>query len=200
MTTGLWYDTLLGNPPTSLAEDRRLAMPGPQPVPITVSPRQRAVLERLLRQPSCPQACVRRITIILAAAAGERNDPLAARLGCTPNTIRRWRTRWAVAQPDLAVVDDDEVSLRARIAEVLADAPRPGAPATFTAEQIVQIINLACTPPAESGRPVDAWTPRELAAEAEKRQIVASISPRSVGRFLKTGRSQTASQPLLAQR
>ncbi len=182
------------------SEDRQLAMPGPQPVPITVSPRQRAVLERLLRQPSCPQACVRRITIILAAAAGERNDPLAARLGCTPNTIRRWRARWALAQADLAVVDDDEAGLRALIAEVLADAPRPGAPVTFTAEQIVQIINLACTPPADSGRPVDAWTPRELAAEAEKRQLVTSISPRSVGRFLKTGRSQTASQPLLAQR
>ncbi len=173
-------------------------MPGPQPVPITVSPRQRAILERLLRQPSCPQACARRITIILATAAGERNDPLAARLGCTLNTIRRWRTRWAVAQPDLAVVDDDEVSLRARIAEVLADAPRPGAPATFTAEQIVQIINLACTPPPESGRPVDAWTPRALAAAAEKRQIVVSISPRSVGRFFKPGRSPVASQPLLA--
>ncbi len=173
-------------------------MPGPQPVPITVSPRQRAILERLLRQPSCPQACARRITIILAAAAGERNDPLAARLGCTPNTIRRWRARWAVAQPDLAVVDDDEASLRARIAEVLADAPRPGAPAPCTAEPSVQIITLARTLPAESGRPVDAWTPRELAAEAEKRQIGASISPRSVGRFLKAGRSPAASQPLLA--
>jgi putative transposase len=175
-------------------------MPGPQPVPISVSPRQRAVLERLLRQSSCPQACARRISIILAAAAGERNDPLAARLGCTPNTIRRWRTRWALAQADLEVVDTDEHQLRALIAEVLADAPRPGAPAVFTAEQIVQIINLACTPPAEAGRPVDAWTPRELAAEAEKRQIVTSISPRSVGRFLKTGRSEAPPEPLLAQR
>jgi putative transposase len=97
-------------------------------------------------------------------------------------------------------VDDDEVLVRALIAELLADAPRPGAPATFTAEQIIQIINLACTPPAAAGRPVDAWTPRELAAEAKKRQIVRSISPRSVGRFLKSGRSTAAPQPLLAQR
>lgn len=200
MTTGLWYDTLLGTSPIIVVEDRHRAVPGPQPVPITVSPHQRAVLERLLRQPSCPQACVRRITIVLAAAGGERNDPLAARLGCTPNTIRRWRARWACAQSDLAVVDDDEANLHALIAEVLADAPRPGAPVTFTAEQIVQIINLACTSPAAAGRPVDVWTPRELAAEAEKRQLVPSISPRSVGRFLKAGRSQTTSEPLLAQR
>ena len=66
-------------------------------------------------------------------------------------------------------------------------------PVTFTAEQIVQIINLACTHPAAAGRPVDAWTPRELAAEAEKRQLVPSISPRTVGRFLKASRSQTTS-------
>ncbi len=175
-------------------------MSGPLPVTITVSSHQRTILERLLRQHSCPQALARRISIILAAAAGERNDPLAARLGCSPTTIRRWRSRWAAAQPDLATMDDDEARLPALIAEVLADAPRPGVPATFTAEQIIQIINLACTPPSASGRPVDAWTPRELADEAEKRQIVTSISPRSVGRFLKSGRSPAASQPVLAQR
>ena len=121
---------------------------------------------------------------------------MAARLGCTPNTIRRWRARWARAQSDLAVVDDDQASLHALIAEVLADAPRPGAPVTFTAEQIVQIINLACTPPADSGRPVDAWTRRELAAEAEKRQVVASISPRSVGRFLNLNFAQSNGRAL----
>ena len=168
-------------------------MPGPRPSAITVSPRQRAVLERLLRQPSCPQALARRSTIILAAAAGERNEPLAARLGCAPTTIRRWRRRWMAAQPDLAMLDDDEVQLPALIAEVLADAPRPGVPPTFTAEQIVQIINLACTPPAASGRSVDAWTPRELADEAAKRQIVPAISPRSVGRFLKRSQSPATS-------
>jgi putative transposase len=175
-------------------------MSGPSPIAISVSPHQRAVLERLVRQHSCPQALARRITIILAAAAGERNEPLAARLSCTPNTIRRWRARWAAAQPDLAAVDDEESLLPALIADVLADAPRPGVPASFTAEQIIQIINLACTAPTDSGRPIDSWTPRELAAEAENRQIVRSISPRSVGRFLKTGRSATAPQSLLAQR
>ena len=174
-------------------------MSGPPPVAISVSPHQRAVLERLLRQHSTPQALARRISIILAAAAGERNDPLAARLACSPNTIRRWRARWASAQPDLASVDHDEGLVHSVIAEVLADAPRAGVAPTFTAEQIVQIINLACTPPTASGRPVDAWTPRELADEAQKRQIVASISPRSVGRFLKTGRVAAPSQPVLAE-
>jgi putative transposase len=173
-------------------------MAGPQPLAITVTPPQQAVLEGLLRQHSCPQALALRACIVLAAATGQRNDPLAQQLGCTPKTVRKWRARWAAAEAQLAAVEEESATLKNMIATVLADAPRPGAPDTFTAEQIVQIINLACTPPADSGRPVDAWTPRELADEAVKRQIVLTISPRSVGRFLKTGRSAAASQPLLA--
>ncbi len=174
-------------------------MPGPQPVSITVSLPQQAVLERLLRQQSCPQALVRRARIVLAAATGQRNEPIAHHLGCSATTVRLWRARWAAAESQLAAAEGDEHALRTTIAAVLADAPRPGAPATFTAEQIVQIIALACTPPADSGRPIDAWTPREIADEVQKRQIVAAISARSVGRFLKTGRSQTPSQPVLAE-
>ena len=175
-------------------------MAGPLPLAITVTPPQQAVLEGLLRQHSCPQTLALRARIVLAAATGRRNVPLAHDLGCTPKTVTKWRARWAAAQAQLAASDDDAADLKRMIARVLADAPRPGAPDTFTAEQIVQIINLACTPPADAGRPVDAWTRRELADEAVKRQIVASISPTSVGRFLKAGRSAAASPPLLAQR
>ena len=164
-------------------------MPGPQAVSITISPLQQAILDHLLRQHRTPQALVRRIQIVVAAAAGVPNEQSAQQLACSPKTVRRWRARWAAAQPDLATVEADDRALRTLIAEVLADAPRPGAPPTFTPEQIVHIIAIACTPPADSGRPVNAWSPRELADEAEKRQIVSSISARSVGRFLKTSRS-----------
>ena len=173
-------------------------MSGPLPVSITVSPPQQAVLERLLRQQTAPQALVRRVKIVLAAASGQCNAPIAAQLGCSPTTVRLWRGRWAAAEAALAAVEPDAADLRTTIAAVLADAPRPGAPDTFTAEQIVQLINLACTPPPDSDRPVDAWSHRELADEAVTRGIVAAISPSSIGRFLKTGRSQTAPQPLLA--
>ncbi len=175
-------------------------MAGPLPLAITVSPPQQAVLEALLRQHATPQTLALRVRIVLAAATGQRNVPLARHLACSPKTVIKWRARWAAAEAQLAAVDGTPADLLRLIARVLADAPRPGAPDTFTAEQIVQIINLACTPPTAAGRPVDAWTPRELADEAVKRQIVASISPTSVGRFLKAGRSQAASQPLLAQR
>src|SRR5262249_16415944 len=74
-----------------------------------------------------------------------------------------------------------------------------GAPATFSAEQWCQIIALACEPPEASGRPISHWTPRELADEACKRAIVPTISARHVGRFLKSGRAQTAQESLVAQ-
>lgn len=84
------------------------------------------------------------------------------------------------------------------IEELLNDLPRAGWAGKFSAEQVTQIIALACEPPADSGRPVTHWTPKELADEAAKRGIVESISPRQVGRFLKDGRPAAASEPLLA--
>jgi Homeodomain-like domain len=174
--------------------------PGPAPAPIAVSPAQQVVLTALLRRSSCPQALALRARIILGAATGQRNEPLARQLGCTPKTVRKWRSRWAAAAAHLAHTDADQPALERAIAAALADAPRAGAPATFTAEQIVQIINLACRPPEQLGRPVTAWTPRELADEAVQQGIVARISPRSVGRFLGRGRSPAAPEPLVAQR
>jgi putative transposase len=174
-------------------------MPGPQPQSIIITAAQQTILERLLRQHRCPQALARRIKIVLAAAAGRGNEPIARALGCSPTTVRLWRSRWAAAERQLAAADADEHDLRTLLATVLADAPRPGRPDTFTAEQLVQIIALACTSPADAGRPIQTWTPRELADEAVKRQIVPTISPTSVGRFLKAGQTQAASQSLLVE-
>lgn len=174
--------------------------PGPAPLPLVLSPAQRAVLTALLRRSSCPQAVALRAKILLGAAAGQRNEPLAREVGCTPKTVRKWRRRWRDADARLAAVDDDPTALAQTIAAVLADAPRSGTPGTFTAEQVVQIINLACRPPEQLGRPVAAWTPRELADEAVKQGFVGTISPRTVGRFLNGGRSPAAPQPVLAQR
>jgi putative transposase len=100
----------------------------------------------------------------------------------------------------LAVAETDPATLRQTISQVLADAPRPGTPPTFLAEQVIHIVNLACTSPRAVGRPIDAWTPRELADEAERQGIVSSISPATVGRFLGRSRSPAPSEPLLAQR
>jgi len=163
--------------------------------------RLRAVLAHLVRRQTSSQRLVRRLQIVLAAADGHNNDQIARAHGIHRGTAQTWRTRWLMIAPRLeaAITAGDGDRLVARLAtDALDDAPRAGAPPTFTAEQVVRIIALARQPPPRSDRPVNAWTSRELAEEAVKRAIVATISPRSVERFLGSGRSPTASQPVLA--
>ena len=175
-------------------------MRGPQPDPVPISAGLRARLDRLVRRQTSPQRLIRRLQIVLAIAAGLNNDQIARQLGLDRFTVCRWRARWLVAVPRLEVALDEEEErvVGQRIVDALDDAPRSGAPDTFSAEQIVQIIAIACEPPADSGRPITHWTPEEIADEAVKRGIVAAISPRSVGRFLGSGGPQTAPEPLLA--
>jgi transposase len=176
-------------------------MRGPQAAPIQVSAAQQALLQRIQRQQTADQRLVRRAAIILALAITPCIETVARQLGLTRVTVRAWRDRWRQATPALLSAEQDLPSPQFRqvLEHLLADAPRPGKPATFSPEQIVQIIAVACEPPEKSGRPIDHWTSREFADEVQKRGIVRSISPRSVGRFLKRGRPAAASQSLLAQ-
>ena len=177
-------------------------MGGPPPATIDLSTRQRALLEQLRQRQTAPQRLVRRATIVLALAADPCLQAAARDLGLNRISVRLWRDRWLNAAEVLAQAEKDDLSdrqLLGLILGILDDAPRPGGPATFSPEQIVQIVAVACEPPEKSGRPISHWTHRELADEVEKRQIVKHIAPRSVGRFLKAGRAAAPSQPLPAQ-
>ena len=176
-------------------------MRGPKPVSLHVTARQREILEQIVRRASSSQAEATRARIILAAADGLNNQHLADRLGLKPRTVRKWRGRWVAAPDRLAAIETagDPAALHAAVRELLGDATRPGTPATFSPEQVCQIVAVGCEPPAESDRPVTHWTPTELAEEVVQRGIVTRISPRSVGRFLKRGRSPAASVSVLAE-
>jgi putative transposase len=169
---------------------------------VVITERQQAVLQELVWSRSCPQGLAHRAEIILLAFSGHKNEVIAERLGCERHGVGIWRRRWQQAFSKLVVVEcvEKPAALRAAIAEVLGDLPRAGCGGTFTAEQIAQILAVACEPPENSGRPVSHWTPRELAAEVIGRGIVPTISVRHVGRFLKDGRTQAASVPVLAER
>jgi hypothetical protein len=177
-------------------------MSGPPPATFTLSARQRSLLEQIRKRQTAPQCLVRRVLILLALAANPCLQTAATDLGLTRVSVRLWRDRWLAAADALHQAEKDDLpdpQFLSLIVEILDDNPRCGGPATFSPEQIVGIVALACEPPEKSGRPISHWTARELADEAKKRQIVKSISPRSVGRFLKTGRLATAPQPLLAE-
>jgi len=141
--------------------------------------------------------------VLLALAANPCIEAVARQLHLSRITVRRWRDRWNLAAAALLQAEQDNASekqLLGLIEDILDDDHRPGTPATFTPEQIVGIIAVACEPPEKSGRPIDHWTHRELADEVKKRHIVKDIHPTTVGLFLKTGRVAAASQPLLAER
>lgn len=149
--------------------------------------RQRAVLEELVRAAGTPQQLAARCRVVLLSADGVANAEQSRLLGLDRQLSRRWRSRWVQAEPVLERLVRSRASdkdLKARICDVLSDAPRSGAPAKFSPEQITHIIALACEPPAASGLPISHWTPPELAREAVKRGIVEDISPRQVDRFL----------------
>lgn len=160
-------------------------------VEITVSARQRAILERWRRnRADTPARLVERAHLILLSADGVANIEQAGRLGVDRQRVRRWRTRWARNEERLAAAERKGVSdkeLVKLLYDLLADGERSGTPPKFTAEQLTQIIAVACERPEESGRPVTHWTPPELADEVTQRGIVESISPRHVDRLLKGG-------------
>jgi putative transposase len=163
-------------------------MPIPQAKVIQLSEREQRMLEAIQRQSSVPQWLVKRSAVILKAASGATTSSIAAASGQRRDTVQRWRDRWYASQAEREQAENDK-ALRQVIEQTLADGPRQGAPATFSAEQIVQIVALACEVPEASGYPVSHWTPREVRQEAIKRGIVDQISERQVGRFLERGRS-----------
>jgi putative transposase len=160
-------------------------MPAQKAPAIQLSPEQETALNDLVRAHSTPQKLAERARIILLAAAGKGMEETAAALGVWRKTVRQWRRRWEAAEAAVSVT------------ERLSDAPRCGAPASFTPEQICQIIALACENP-ERLVPIAQWSQSELARQAVSRGIGQKISHGSVGRFLKSRRPQAASQPLLA--
>jgi putative transposase len=156
-----------------------IAMRGPKPPKVELSAAERQGLEEFVRRHLTPQQLALRARIILAAHEGQNNAQIARQVEVCIDMVRLWRTRWL----SLRAASLEDLSLEDR----LSDAPRPGAPRRITAEQVCQIVALACEAPERSGRPISQWTGREIAAEIKQRGIVAEISERHAARLLKRG-------------
>jgi alpha-glucuronidase len=89
-----------------------------------------------------------RAQIVLAAARGRDNARIAADLGITADTARKWRGRFA-----------------ARGMAGLEDLPRSGRPRRISEADRAAVVALACQLPAATGVPLARWTGPELAAE-----------------------------------
>ena len=159
---------------------------------VVISERQQKVLRKLSTATTLPQCLVQRATIVLLAFAGMANEDIAQEVGLGRHQVGVWRRRWQHAFDNLIRIEclDDFPALRQAIEDLLRDEPRPGCPGKFTAQQLTQLIALACEPPEKSGRPITHWTGKELADEAIARGLVDSISPSQVNRYLREAELQ----------
>jgi transposase len=152
---------------------------GPKPAAVSLNDAERQGLEKLIKRHSTAQQIALRARIVLAAAEGKGNAQIGRELRIAVDTARLWRQRWL----DLQSIPLAELSVDER----LPDLPRPGAPPKISADQVCQIVALACEKPEASERPISHWTSREIADEIIKRGLVERISPRHAARLLKRG-------------
>ena len=130
-------------------------------------------LEAIIRKHNTNQAVLQRAKIILLANGEcKRNKDIMAELHIHSADITKWTKRWIDRAQDTVL-------------ERLSDLPRPGAPDTFTPEQICQMVAMVCENPETYGRPISHWSQDELADEMIKQKIVNTISQSQVCRILK---------------
>jgi putative transposase len=154
-------------------------IPGPKPLEISLTAIERQGLEKFVHRHNTSQQKALRGRIVLLASAGKSNSEITRELGINRDTVRLWRQRWLDLQP----ISLEDLSIEDR----LEDLPRPGAPPRLTADQICQIMGLACEKPEDAGLPISQWTGREIADEIKRRGITNKISPRHASRVLKKG-------------
>jgi transposase len=144
-------------------------------------------LQGIANSSTAPKSVSVRAHVVLMASTGSTDQQVAQTLSITAKTVRRWRSRWNESFEALVALESKRkaAAFRRDLEDVLSDAPRSGAPPTFSPESVCQIIALACEDPALSGRPVTTWTGRELADECIRRKIVPSISVSHVNHLLR---------------
>lgn len=154
---------------------------------ISLTDRMFDILTQLTTSRNASTAVASRAHMILLALQKHSNSEIGMRLGFCAKTVGLWRRRWRDSWDALLRMqfEETDAAYRRAIIECLSDAPRTGSPGNFTAEQIVGLIGIACEPPENSDRPVTTWTGSELADEAQKRDLVDSISSSHVNRILR---------------
>jgi transposase len=108
---------------------------------------ERETIERLARSRTASARLVERAQMIRLASKGRRVAAVAAELQVSVETVRDWLKRFNAAGVD-----------------GLQDALRSGRPATYTPEQVGEVIATALTNPQDLALPFGCWTLDRLEA------------------------------------
>src|ERR1043166_2558227 len=111
--------------------------------PLILTATEKDALERYARGRTVSAALVLRARLGLRVAAGDLHKDIAKELGVTPNTIRKWRLRFASHR-----------------IEGLADVPKPNVDRKLADERVEEVIRLtlASLPPGATH-----WSSRKMA-------------------------------------
>jgi transposase len=132
---------------------------------VSLTDEARQQLQQLAESGTRPVRVVRRALVLLKSDQGYTDEEIVEHVGCSERTIRRIRKHFATEG----------------LQRALFDAPRSGAPATFTARQRQQVVALACSEPPE-GRV--RWTLELLCRHAVRRGFVATVGKSEVSLWL----------------
>ena len=127
---------------------------------------ERLKLRRLARSRAAPHALVQRAQAILALRRGLGPVEVAGQLGMSARWVVKWRARWQ----------------QSPCVEALADADRPGRPATIPTSVKCELVKIACERPPKVAFSV-VWTQQALADEL-RRQTGVCVSRSTVQRAL----------------
>ena len=126
----------------------------------------RQQLQQLVQSGTRPVRVVRRALILLKSDEGLTDEEVVEHVGCGERTVRSVRKRFCTVGVERA----------------LYDAPRCGAPASFTPRQQQQVVALACSEPPDGHV---RWTLKLLCQHAAQQGIVQSVSKSEVALWLK---------------
>ena len=131
-------------------------------------------LGRLSRGQRTERRLVERARMVLSTLDGSIYA-VSRRLGCSKNTVRKWRDRVALLRrcsPDTPV------------ARALRDADRSGRPPEFSEAQLVALMSLATADPQTAGEPTSHWSCDALARVAVEQGHFPHLSKSQVQRIL----------------
>src|SRR6516165_2916247 len=148
---------LVVHPTNPLYNRRHLIWRMPMAIKLrALSAEEQDVIEKLAHSRTAAARLVERARIILLASQGHWVPAIAHQLQLTALTVRTWLKRFNAA--GLAA---------------LTDKPRSGRPATYTPQQVAEVIATALTPPEHLGLPFASWTLDRLAAYVNEQQGIA---------------------------
>jgi transposase len=117
-----------------------------------LSEEEQQVIEKVSRSRTVPAWQVERAKIIQVASQGQTIPQIARQLRVKQNTVRKWFARFGE-----------------RGLQGLQDAPRSGAPVTYSAEDQARIIATALSKPSEVGESYASWTFGRLASHVQEK-------------------------------